>query len=59
MDGGAEWATVRGILILSALGLCGCSGFPLVVEGGGYSPVAVQGLLIALGSLLLWSTWAQ
>ena len=59
MDGGAWWATVHGILILSGLGLRGCTGFPLVVESGGYSPVAVWGLLIALGSLLLWSTWAQ
>ena len=32
MDGGAWWATVHGILILSGLGLRGCTGFPLVVE---------------------------
>ena len=33
--------------ILAVLGLCCCSGFSLVVARGGYSPVVVQGLLIA------------
>ena len=39
------------ILFLAVLGLCCCTGFSLVVVIGGYSLVAVHGLLIAVASL--------
>ena len=39
-------------LFLAVLGLRYCSGFSLVVAGGGYSLVVVYGLLIALASLV-------
>ena len=38
---------------MAVLGLCCCVGFSLVTEKGGYSPVAVQGLLIAVASLVV------
>ena len=41
-------------LVLAALGLRCCTGFPIVGLSGGYSLVAVNGLLIAV-LLLLWS----
>ena len=41
-------------LVLAALGLRCCTGFPIVGLSGGYSLVAVSGLLIAV-LLLLWS----
>ena len=34
------------------LGLCYCAGLSLVVESGGYSPVAVLRHLIAVASLV-------
>ena len=37
---------------MAALGLHCCAGFSLVAESGGYSPVVVHGLLIALASLV-------
>ena len=40
------------ILFLAVLGLCCCTGFSLVVASGGYSPVAVPGLLIVVASLV-------
>ena len=58
------------ILAVLGLGLCCCIGFSLVMASGGYYPVVVRGLLIAVASLL-WSmgsryrgfsscgTWAQ
>ena len=39
-------------LFLAVLGLCCCTGFSLVVASGGYSPVAVPGLLIVVASLV-------
>ena len=49
-------------LFMAVLGLCCCVGFSLGTEKGGYSPVAVQGLLIAVASLVaehgLWGSWA-
>ena len=39
-------------LFLAVLGLCCCTGFSLVVASGGYSPVAVHGLLIVVASLV-------
>ena len=44
-------------------GLHCCSGFPLVAASGGYSLVAVHGLLIVMASLVvqhgLWGTQAS
>ena len=40
-------------LFMAVLRLCCCVGFSLVTEKGGYSPVAVQGLLIAVASLVV------
>ena len=37
---------------MAAPGLRCCAGFSLVAESGGYSTVAVHGLLIALASLV-------
>ena len=39
-------------IYLAVLGLCCCTGFSLVVASGGYSPVAVPGLLIVVASLV-------
>ena len=39
------------LIFLAVLGLCGCTGFSLVVAGGSSSLVAVRGLLIAVASL--------
>ena len=39
-------------LFFAVLGLLCCPGFSLVVASGGYSPVAVHGLLIAVASLV-------
>ena len=39
------------VLFFAVLGLLCCPGFSLVVTSGGYSPVAVHGLLIAVASL--------
>ena len=36
----------------AVLGLCCCSGFSLVAANGGYSVVAVHGLLVAVASPL-------
>ena len=38
---------------MAVLRLCCCVGFSLVTVKGGYSPVAVQGLLIAVASLVV------
>ena len=50
-------------LFLAVLGLCCCTGFSLVVASGGYSPVAVPGLLIVVASLVaepgLSGSWAS
>ena len=35
------------------LGLCCCAGFSLAAASGGYSLVAVHGLLIAVASLVV------
>jgi len=35
------------------LGLCCCSGFSVVVMSGGFSPLAVYGLLTVLASLVV------
>ena len=40
------------VFLLAALGLCSCAGFPLAVNGWGYSPAAVCELLIAVPSLV-------
>ena len=40
-------------LFLAVLGLCCCAGFSLVEKSGGYSLVAVHGLLIAVASLVV------
>ena len=50
------------VFILAVLGLCGCAGFSLVAEGGGYSLVVVHGLLVAVVSLVergLYACWLQ
>ena len=51
------------ILFLAVLGLCRCAGFSLVAASGGYSPVAVRGLLTVLAFLVvkhrLYSTGAS
>ena len=39
-------------LFLAVLGVCGCTGFSLVVASRSYSLGAVHGLLIATASLL-------
>ena len=39
------------LFVLAVLGLRCCAGFFLVVVSGGYSPVAVHGLLIAVAFL--------
>ena len=49
---------------MAVLGLCCCLGFSLVAANGGYSLVAVPGLLIAVASLVACrfctcGTWAQ
>ena len=50
-------------LFLAVLGLCCCTGFSLVAASGGYSPVAVPGLLIVVASLVaepgLSGSWAS
>ena len=38
---------------MAVLDLCCPAGFPLVLESGGYSPVAVRGLLTVLASLVV------
>ena len=38
---------------LAVLGLCCCAGFSLAAASGGYTPVAVSWLLIAVASLLV------
>lgn len=40
------------IVYLAVLGLC-CAGFSLAAASGGYTPVAVSWLLIAVASLLV------
>ena len=47
-----NWVGVsfHSFFLLAALGLCCCAGFPLVMEGGGYSPAAVCKLLTAVAS---------
>ena len=40
------------LLVWAVLGLCCCTGFSLVAVNGGYSLVAVPGLLITLASLV-------
>ena len=40
----------------AVLGLCCCVGFSLVAASGGYSPVVVCGLLIAVASLAVKQT---
>ena len=40
-------------LFLVVLGLCCCKGLSLVMKSGGYSPVAVHGLLITVASLVV------
>jgi len=59
-DRGAWWAAVYGVaqsrtrlkrLSSSGSSLCCCTGFSLVVEGGGYSLAMVPGFLIAVVSL--------
>ena len=40
-------------VFLVVLGLCCCMGFPLAAESGGYPVVMVQGLLIAVASVVV------
>ena len=40
------------LILLAVLGLCGCTGFSLVVADGTSSLVEVHGLLIAVASLV-------
>jgi len=40
------------LILLAVLGLCGCTGFSLVVADGTSSLVEVRGLLIAVASLV-------
>ena len=49
----ALWKNNFIYLFLAVLGLCCCSGFSLVVEGGGYSLVTVCGLLITVASVVV------
>ena len=37
---------------MAVLGLFRCTGFYLVVASGGYCPIAAQGLLIAVASVI-------
>ena len=41
------------LFYMAVLGLCCFAGFSLVVESGGYSSLAVCGLLIAVASLVV------
>lgn len=49
---GFEEILVR-LLILAVLGPCCRAGFPLAVAMGGYTEVAVRGLLVVAASLLV------
>ena len=50
-------------LLLAVLGLLCCASFPLGALSGGFSLVAMHGLLIAVPPLVaepgLWSAWAS
>ena len=41
------------LLLLAVLGVHCCAGFALVAVSGGYTPVALQGFLVAVASLVV------